>query len=101
MTPEERAKSLFGENGCTCGGIDIGVGVQHYPTCGMPTMEDIADSIHAAISEEREACAAIVGATCGICFGDPGNDHCGDVEHKRLRGIAKEIRARSRAKGEG
>lgn len=33
---------------CSCGAIDIGVGIQHEPSCGSPTPEDIAEAILAA-----------------------------------------------------
>lgn len=53
MTPIERAKALFDRcrKSCTCGGVDIGVGVMHEPTCGLPTPDDVASAIQAAVDD--------------------------------------------------
>jgi hypothetical protein len=43
VTPDYavEVRELF-NRGCTCGGIDIGVGQIHEPQCGFPTPDDIA-----------------------------------------------------------
>jgi len=50
LTPIERSRKLFYlPRECTCGGVDIGVGIMHEPSCGLPTPEDVADAIQGAI----------------------------------------------------
>ena len=74
MTSKERAVELFQR--CTCSGIDIGVGVMHEPTCGLPTMEDVAHAIREAEQEafERGAWTALEAAShefgVGACIED-------------------------------
>ncbi len=40
------------DRGCTCGSVDIGVGVMHEPGCGEPTRDDIMDLL---LSERASA----------------------------------------------
>ena len=46
---EQAAKiaAIYGRKrlGCNCAPVDIGVGIQHEPYCGLPTAEDIATAI--------------------------------------------------------
>ena len=47
------AEQLF-KQGCTCGGIDIGVGQMHDPYCGFPTPDSIASAIREQVKEALE-----------------------------------------------
>src|SRR6185436_19098232 len=50
VSADEKAHALF-NRGCTCGGIDIGVGEMHEPGCGLPTPDEVAAAL--AEAEER------------------------------------------------
>ena len=49
------SSAAFKVRGCTCGGVDIGVGTMHEPACGDPRPEDVAVIVAKAREEGRRA----------------------------------------------
>jgi hypothetical protein len=49
---------LTADHGCTCGGVDNGVGIQHEPHCGEPNTEALARTIKEEL-ESKAPCRPI------------------------------------------
>ena len=97
----DAAEALWGrktrrKRGCTCCGVDIGVGTMHEPGCGDPRPEDVAVLLAAARTEgarlalERAAEVCDKAAEGWRSSGYLGRAHGAD-------GLAMEIRALSPA----
>ena len=63
----DKANSLFA-GGCTCGGIDIGVGQMHEPRCGLPTPDIIADALLEFRKEALEEIVEDIDRFACICW---------------------------------
>ena len=52
----EALRKIMGElmnDECTCGGVDVGVGDMHEPTCGLPNIEELKQACRIGLGVRR------------------------------------------------